>query len=64
MTTVYLVMCYSEDGHKFNSCYGVYLTKEQAEDVCNKNNEYEAIHHPNDDIVYTVETALMDMVSL
>ena len=55
MSTLYVVMCYSADGSKFESCYGAYSTREQANYIRDKNNEYEAIHHPNDDIAYIVE---------
>ena len=58
MTTLYLVVCY--DGDKFNSFYGIYQTMEFADHVCNKNNEYEEFHHPNDEIVYKVEQVSLD----
>lgn len=50
----YIVVCYRQDGEQFESIYSVYNNLEEANRVCDRNNEYEAVHHPNDDVVYKV----------
>jgi len=60
MSKLYLIMCYSEDGNKFLDRYGVYQTKQRAVEVCQKNNDYKAHHHPNDDIIYKVQEVISE----
>lgn len=56
MTTMIAIACYSKDGDHFDSIFSVYDDEALAQTVCHRNNQYEAIHHPNDDIVYKVIT--------
>lgn len=54
MELCFVVMCFSQDGEKFESIFSVYDDIELANKICNEMNQYESINHPTDDIIYKV----------